>query len=721
MVEVRQAYLDMVANPQPVVLSNAGTSIVVDIAGPRLPRILHWGADLGQLNADELADLCRAGNAGVPRENGDEPLTVTLLPSQAEGWSGRPGLSGHRPGGRFAYPRLTLTAPVTVTDTTLLAESADTEAGLAVRTELRLEPHGVIRLRHTLTNTGTDEYTLDELLCLMRVPGHATELLDFTGRWIRERSPQRSPFHHGSRIRESRRGRTGHDATGLLIAGTAGFGFRHGEVWGVHIAWSGNHLHLAERQVEGPACIGGGELLTSGEVRLAPGESYTTPWAFFIWSDEGLDGLSARLHRWMRDRPHHPRSPRPVVLNTWEAVYFDHNLDRLRALADRAAAIGVERFVLDDGWFLGRRDDTAGLGDWFVDPAVWPEGLRPLVDHVRGLGMQFGLWVEPEMINPNSELARAHPDWFLAAPDRTPVLRRSQLVLNLARPEAYAYILERLDALVSEYDIDYLKWDHNRDLTEAVHEGAAGTHAQTLAVYRLLDELRSRHPRLEIESCSSGGARIDLGILERTDRVWGSDTNDPLERQAIQRWTGLLLPPELIGSHVGPATAHTTGRTTELGFRCATALLGHAGIEWDITRCTPEELAQLADWISAYKRLRPLLHSGTVVRADHPDPAAWLYGVVSPDKRDAVFVYAQLATSAEISPARLRLPGLDPVLRYRVTTAEGLEVPSAATQRAPGWLTSGVTLPGVALAAHGLEPPMYNYPGQALVLELHAQ
>jgi alpha-galactosidase len=240
------------------------------------------------------------------------------------------------------------------------------------------------------------------------------------------------------------------------------------------------------------------------------------------------------------------------VLNTWEAVYFDHDLARLTSLADTAAAIGVERFVLDDGWFRHRRDDSAGLGDWYVDETVWPDGLSPLIKHVRALGMEFGLWFEPEMANPDSDLVRDHPDWVLAAAGRWPTLSRNQLVVDVAHPDAYQYLLERLDKLVSELGIAYLKWDHNRDLIEAVHAGVAGVHAQTAAVYRLLDELRERHPELEIESCSSGGARVDLGILERTDRVWASDTNDPVERQQIQRWTSALIPLELIGAHAAP-------------------------------------------------------------------------------------------------------------------------------------------------------------------------
>ena len=208
-------------------------------------------------------------------------------------------------------------------------------------------------------------------------------MLDLTGRWCRERHPQRRPFHQGTWLRQTRHGRTGHDSPLLLVAGTAGFGFRHGEVWGIHLAWSGDASWWAERLPDGSSVLGAAEL---GEVVVEPGESYATPWVYAAWSDAGLDGLSARLHRFIRARPSHPRRPRPVVLNTWEAVYFDHRLDRLKALADTAAELGVERFVLDDGWFRHRRDDTAGLGDWYVDEDVWPDGLHPLVDHVRGLG-----------------------------------------------------------------------------------------------------------------------------------------------------------------------------------------------------------------------------------------------------------------------------------------------------------------------------------------------
>ena len=304
---------------------------------------------------------------------------------------------------------------------------------------------------------------------------------------------------------------------------------------------------------------------------------------YAVHSTTGLGAASRQFHAVVRSSPAHRDRPRPVVLNTWEAVYFDHDFDTLTRLAERAAAVGVERFVLDDGWFGGRRDDTPGLGDWWVSPDAHPDGLAPLIERVRALGMEFGIWVEPEMVNPDSDLYRAHPDWALADPGYEPVLGRHQLVLDLAIPAAFDEILGRLDALLGDHDIAFVKWDMNRDHVQATGaDGRAGTHAQTLALYRLLDELRRRHPDVEFESCSSGGARIDLGILQRTERVWTSDCNDALERQTIQRYASTLIPPEVIGAHVGPPTAHTTGRTQSLAFRAATALFGHFGIEWNL-------------------------------------------------------------------------------------------------------------------------------------------
>ncbi len=699
-------------------LRSAGTSLVLDCTGPRLPCVMHWGEDLGELSEADLAALVRAETPQIASNTVDIVVPVSLLPEHSAGWLGTPGLTGHRAGADFSTSFAVTALETGERSVEVTAE--DVRARLELRLEIELTASGLVRQRATVTSRAeptTAPFTLSGVLLALPVPEQAGEILDMTGRHLRERTPQRHEFTIGSHLRENRRGRTGTDAVTVHVAGEPGFGFRRGEVWGLHVAWSGNQRSLAERTVGAVSLLGGGELLLAGELALGSDESYTTPWVYGSYGRHGLDELAGRFHGYLRGRERHPRTPRPVTLNVWEAVYFDHDLAKLKELADLAAEVGAERFVLDDGWFRGRRDDHAGLGDWYVDEGVWPEGLHPLAEHVRGLGLEFGLWVEPEMINPNSDLARAHPEWIMATGDRLPPESRHQQVLDLGHPEAYAYLLERLGALVEEYRLTYLKWDHNRDLVEAGHSptGQAGVHAQTAAVYRLLDELRTRHPDLEIESCSSGGGRVDLGILERTDRVWTSDCIDALERQQIQRYTGLLLTPELLGSHVGAHRSHTTGRTHPLPFRAGTALFGHFGIEWDLTRASEKDRAALAEWIRLHKELRPLLHTGAVVRGDHPDPALWVHGVVAEDGSRAVYALVQMATSVVSPPGRVRLPGLDPEAEYRVAPLPPGDR-TRGSDNGPVWFDGGVTLPGRTLGVVGVRAPIQN-PERLVLLE----
>ncbi|QGU28878.1 alpha-galactosidase [Microbacterium oryzae] len=696
--------------PSVTIFRSAGAALVVAFRDEGLPEVLHWGSDPGPVHADGLAALDAASARQVSASALDVPWPLTILPTEREGWQGRPGIAGAI-GGAPLLPSWRV-ADVEVDD---LGFSLRAEAdGVRLQSSLRFDEAGVLRVSHTLVNTGAEPIALAALEATLPLAERATEVLDFSGRWTRERAPQRRPIGMGSHSRESRRGRTGHDAPLVTVAGTHGFSDRSGEVWAVHLAWSADAVYRTDRLPEGRSVLGAAELLRAGEIVLEPGDSFVTPDAWFVWSDAGLDGLSSRVHRALRARERHPRGDRPVVLNTWEAVYFAHELEPLVALADAAAAVGVERFVLDDGWFLGRRSDDAGLGDWAVDPEVWPEGLHALVDHVRARGMGFGLWVEPEMVNPDSELHRSHPDWLL-----TPSARswRNQQVLDVARPDVAAWLLERLDALLTEYPIEYLKWDQNRDLLEAVHAGRPGVDAQTRAVYALLDELRRRHPRVEIESCSSGGARVDLGILARTDRVWASDTNDPIERARIQRWTELLLPPELIGSHVGPARAHTTHRVTDLRFRMATTLFASAGIETDITRFTDEERAELTAWIAEYKRLRTLMHTGELMHAETADEGTALTGVVSADRSHALYRLTREATGEWAVPPALRLPGLDPQRTYRVDVLPALTAAHFRDVKPVPWVAEGgVTLPGSLLTTVGVRAPLLA-PASALVVE----
>ncbi len=327
----------------------------------------------------------------------------------------------------------------------------------------------------------------------------------------------------------------------------------------------------------------------------------------------------------------------PVVLNVWEAVFFDHDLERLRGIADRAARVGVERFVLDDGWFHRRRDDTAGLGDWWIDETVWPDGLMPLIEHVRGLGHgASACGSSPRWSTPTpSCCGRTRTGSSPPAPFRPPREQRQQQVLDLTRPEVFDFLYEQVSSILAAHPIDYVKWDHNRDLLEAGSgraDGAPAVHEQTLAFYRLLDRLRAAFPDVAWESCASGGGRIDLSVLERVERVWTSDMTDALARQQIQRWTTQLVAPEYLGAHVSSPTSHTTGRTLDLDFRCATALFGAFGIEWDLTEASEHDLDRVADWVARHQALRPLLHTGRVVRPESSDPAVLLHGVVAADR-----------------------------------------------------------------------------------------
>jgi alpha-galactosidase len=723
------------AGPCRAHLRGGGVSVLLDLSDHQLPSIVHWGGELPELGSEEAAVLALAAVPHLSANSLDVPLRPDMLGSPHTGWTGRPGLAGDRNGAAWT-PKFHVTqvelAPAAgeaaETDgsltsagpATLTVTAVDTGSGLDLVIELELAASGLLRARARLTNRAEGDYRVQELGVILPLPSHAREILDFAGHWGAERAPQRGPLPVGIHLREGRRGRTGADAVYVLSAGEPGFGFADGQVWGLHVGFSGNHRAWAERLSNGLQVLGGSELLLPGEVVLGAGESYSTPWLYGVWG-KGLDDQAARLHAWLRARPKHPSRPRPVTLNVWEAVYFDHRLDRLTELADRAAEVGVERFVLDDGWFGSRRNDSSGLGDWVVSADVWPEGLDPLISHVHSLGMEFGLWFEPEMVNPDSDVARAHPEWIMAPAGRLPVSSRNQQILNIGLPGAYGHVRDQMVALLERYPIAYIKWDHNRDLVEAgtQPDGRPGVHAQTLAAYRLMAELKERFPGLEIESCSSGGSRVDLGVLEHTDRVWTSDSIDPLDRQRMHRWTQQLIPPELMGSHIASQRSHTTGRMHSLHFRAGTAVWGHLGIEWDLTEATREDARELADWVQFYKEHRALLHGGRMIRLDSFDPSLQIHGVVDASESRALFAVVRTAVS-DIEPlGRFTLRGLDPKRSYRLRDVTPGPTPQGF--RPPPWWPDGdgAVLTGRALEAVGVHVPGL-LPDELRILRLDA-
>ncbi len=701
------------ANEADVVrLDGAATTLLLR-RGDGLPEIAYWGARLPDRSDGE------AWRGWL----GDVGAGPALLPTIGNGYPGQPGLAAHRLD-RDWTAGFSVTSLRTV-DAGLIVTAQDAVADLALTLRLTLSCDDVLVMSSTLRNLGQAPLEVDHLAAgVFLLPAAAGSVLLFGGGWGREMQERRTTLQTGCLAVETRGNRAQRHFPGL-IAGAPGFSEDTGLVFGAQLAWSGNHRISAERLDDGRILLMLGELLYPGEVVLAPGEQLDSPAACATLSADGLAGLSRRFQSHVRGHVLHwpggAMRPRPVTFNTWETDGFALDPARLAQQVDAAAKLGVERFVLDDGWFRGRRSDRAGLGDWTPDPQLFPDGLGPLAHQVLARGMEFGLWVEPEMVNPDSDLYRARPDAVLQVAGRPLLTSRNQLVLDLTRPDIAGRIFAALDRLLRDLPIAYLKWDMNRDLTAAGDaEGRPAYRRQVLAVYALIDRVRAAHPALEIESCASGGGRADLGMLERTQRIWPSDDTDPLQRLAIQRGFSRFLPPEVLATHIPPSPSHETGRSSSLSFRAAVAMFGHLGIDVDPLALSADAAAELAQWIALHKRLRPLLHAG--LHQAVPDAAGQrLHGVVAPDRRHAVFLLVQERLPPWDAPVAQAWPGLDPALTYRVR----LPPP----QRLPGWQPTaaqrrlaedGVPASGALLLQAGLPLPSL-WPETALLLELQAE
>ncbi|WP_369174029.1 alpha-galactosidase [Streptomyces sp. R28] len=488
------------------------------------------------------------------------------------------------------------------------------------------------------------------------------------GRWGAESRLARSPLTYGEKVIGSRRGHTGHQHLPWVALDTDATEER-GEVYGCALGWSGSWRIAVAQLPDGRVQItGGAGYDDSGLLRLAAGESFTTPVFAGLWSDGGFGGASRAWHAYQRAYviPNADRD-RPVLFNSWEATEFDISEEQQSVLARRAAAIGVELFVVDDGWFGTRTSDRAGLGDWTPNPDRFASGLKPLAEYVHALGMQFGIWVEPEMVNPDSELYRAHPDWVQHQTGRKRTEFRNQLVLNLARDDVQEYLWEQLDGLLSSAPIDYVKWDFNRCFTDAGWPGEP--YPQRLwvdhvrALYRLLDRLRAAHPGVAFESCSGGGGRIDLGVLSRTDQVWTSDNTDPLDRLAIQHGFSQIHPARVMAAWVTDSpNAMLNHRASSLRFRFVSAMAGVLGVGGDLTQWSEDELAEAGKWVTLYKEIRPVVQRGDLYRLRPPRGGLSAVQYVLGDET-VVLAWLQAQSYGEPVPA-LRLRALDPTASY---------------------------------------------------------
>jgi alpha-galactosidase len=698
-------------------LCQSRSSIIFD-EGDETLSILHWGAKIGELANTSIEALRATSTKPIFHGGLDVSPRNLVLREHSRGFNGHPALRGHR-GGTASSHKFSLKS-VTQKAESVQAIFVDPIAELEIELTYTLTPSDILLIDATLINRGASAYYLEHLLYWLPLTEKADEVLDFYGHWTKERQPQRREIAYGLTTREGFEGRSGHDYTITQVALNSATNFRSGSAWSLAMAWSGNNIHHVERLIDGHKSIGAGEYLLPGEVILKAGESYKAPQAIATFSDQGLDGVTNNHYKYIRARAHHITKirPRPLTLNMWEAVYFNHSFDAIKKIVDKAAEIGVERVVLDDGWFGSRRSDERGLGDWVVSTEVWPEGLTPIIDYINGKGIEFGLWFEGEMVNPDSDLFRAHPDWILQEPGRTPVAGRWQQVLDLTKEGAYNHVLNQVDAILNENNITYIKWDHNRHLSDPISDGKPVVRKQTEAIYRLFDELKKRHPGLEIESCASGGGRIDLGMIEHADRFWTSDMNDPLERQLIQRWTGLVIPPEFLGTHVGPTQGHQMHRTHGISFRILNALFGHAGIEWDVTQATDLEIDGLKKFAAFYKNNRALIHSGDVVRSDLFKDDALLYGTVSSDKKSAIFTYMQLRSLNNFGPLVATFDGLAPELRYQVSVNTELSADDFLQKKHPAWWPS-VELTGEILGTIGIQLPVLR-PESGILFEIKA-
>jgi alpha-galactosidase len=680
-------------------LDTAQQTLVLASAGA-MPQVVYWGTplpaseDLEALALSQVSDLTGGMLDRLP--------DLSLCPLPGADWQGQPGMVVSEVDGRQITPRFLFDRADIASDGLTLHSAAD---GLRLSHSFRVLTTGMLTMTTALHSDRP--VRLHWLAApVLPVAAYGSEMIDVAGKWLGEFQLQRQPWSFGARLRESRTGRSGQEHPPYALFPEPSCTNTAGTVRALHYAWSGGHRMVAEDLPDGRRQVQFGH---AWGAELEATTSFQSAELLAVVSDSGLNGIARVFQRDMRDRVvtwPDPGRPRPVHYNCWEAVYFDHDLATLADIATRAAALGAERFVLDDGWFGRRDNDTSSLGDWTVDLRKWPKGLHPLIHHLHDLNMTFGLWVEPEMINANSDLYRAHPDWVLGRADQT--TGRNQLVLNLGLQPVQDHLFEVLSALLHEYPIDYLKWDHNR-LLPVVDA------AQTRGIYALMARLRTAYPTVELESCASGGGRIDAGILAYTHRVWLSDCLDPIERLRIQHDAALFLPSCLVGSHVGARTSHTTGRVHSMSLRAWVAATRHFGFEMDLRALDADEAQILGRVTTWWKSNRDWLMQAAILRLDSADPAVIADMQIAADGARFVLSSAQMEMSRQILPKALRLTGLDPAAQYEISLLNPEDAPPQSRARCA--LAEGsLRLSGAALMAQGILLPI-AWPASIWMLE----
>ena len=678
----------------------AGVSYILGVNEAGEVQTLYWGKRLPKSDHFAAAQQMPAAAAF--------DLPVTTTPQEFVGWGG----------GLFVEPDLKITFPSGNRDLVLKYVShsingnrlsivmKDIQLDVYVTLEYELDPEtGILRRSATIENRTNAPFTMEQVASGTWNLPRATDyrLRYLTGRWAAEWNMQEQPVRPGKTVLESRRGSTGAQNNPWFAIDREGENDpEHGEVWFGALGWSGSwQISIEQDQLQQVRVTGGMNAFDFGYL-LKSGERFQTPYFYGGYSEEGIGGASRLMHRLEVDSilPHHPTPKlRPVLYNSWEATTFDVNEAGQMALAEKAARLGVERFVMDDGWFGERTNDHAGLGDWWVNPQKFPHGLKPLIDKVHSLGMDFGLWVEPEMVNPDSELYRKHPDWVLNFPERPRSEGRNQLVLNLARPDVRAYVFGFLDKLLTENDIAFLKWDYNRNWSEPGWPAVAPDEEKNVYVdyirnfYSILAEIRQKHPKVEIESCSGGGSRVDLGVMQYTDEVWPSDNTDAFDRLLIQNGFTYAYTPGVMMAWVTDSPTWVNQRSLSLEYRFLAAMQGSLGVGANLNKWTPEDFAKAKQEIAAYKQIRETVQRGALYRLISPehDSEQSVTETVSRDGRQAV-AFAFLHSSQELYPfPRLFLRGLQPDAVYSVKPFAGRFAEDTPMQASGAyWMQHGV-------------------------------
>lgn len=696
------------ANQRTFTLSGGDVSYVLHIDDCGRVMNLYWGSRVPDGSIEPHLE-------NFPSSASFDPAIAYLpsdLPTTGSGWYGTPAVSVLNAHGDdmvvakyvsheiYSGKRPIEGLPATYVESdseaaSLVLHLEDALTGLKIALKYTIYEFGAITRSMELENGGAQNLVVrDAMAASVPLYGSDYDLIYLNGGWARERSVVRKPIGQAETRVYSERGASGHEKNPFIAVCDTSATEHSGNVWALNLIYSGSFLASVNVDNSGNSRMSIGMNPRVFSWRLAPGAHFQTPEAALSYSDKGLNGMSHLYHRLYRTRLVRGEwrdRVRPILINNWEATYFDFDEDKIMTIANRAKELGIEMFVLDDGWFGKRNIDNCSLGDWMVNREKLVNGLEGVSEKIHALGMKFGLWFEPEMISPDSDLYRAHPDWCLHIPGRDRTEERNQLILDLSRAEVQDYIVQAVSSILESTKIDYVKWDMNRNMTEAFSavqdpEGQFETqHRYMLGLYSVLEKIVTRFPEILFESCSGGGGRFDAGMLYYMPQTWTSDDTDAVQRLGIQYGTSFAYPASAMGAHVSAVPNHQTGRITSMKLRGDVALGGNFGYELDLSKLDEADTEVVRRQVELVKRVRKLTQTGVFTRLLSPFEGrytAWQF--VSEDASEALLcVYRKLVTPME-PPIRVRMYDLDETATY--VDDNGNRYSGAALNRYGTWI-----------------------------------